>query len=245
MRIVVLLFSLLAAFGCKKEEDRNCAKSIGVESSKEILLEDFSLLFMGPHLKYKLIQGTTNKVVINGGENLLNGIDVNVENQKLTILNTNKCAFLRSYDEIVEVEIHFVDITNIEFEGTNEVMCADTLELTELTLLIRDGAGAFDLKLNANSLSLIITHGWGNYTVSGNVNYANFQISSNGFGNSNNLKVNNELIVISKTAGIVEVNADQCALFAEIGSSGSIYYKGAPNSIEFNNYGTGVLVDKN
>lgn len=245
MKIVFLLFIVLVAFGCKKEEDRNCAKSIGSTSSKEILLEDFKQLFMGPHIKYKLIQDSTNKVVIKGGENLLNEIEVSVENQKLTIINSNKCAFLRSYDEVVEVEIHFNDITNIEFEGTNEVVCSDTLELTDLTLLIRDGAGAFDLKLNANSLSLIVTHGWGNYTVSGNVNYANFQISSNGFGNSNNLNVDNELIVVSNTAGIVEVNANQCTFLAEINSSGSIYYKGVPNAIQFNNYGSGELVDKN
>lgn len=245
MRIGTIFLVLLLLFSCKKQEDQTCIKSIGAIDSKEIQLDAFSHVYMGPHLKYKLIQDQTNKVVINGGGNLLNEIDVRVENQKLVIENANKCAFLRPYDEVVEVEIHFVDIVNIEFEGTNEVVCADTLQLSDLTVLIRDGAGAFNLKLNANSLNLLISHGWGNYNVSGNVNFANFQISSNGFGTSNDLKVLNELIVISSTSGLIEVNADLCSFLAEINSSGSIYYKGIPSYLQFNNYGTGELVDKN
>lgn len=245
MRIIYSFIVIVLVFSCKKAEDRNCMKSVGDAAYKEIALEDFGQLYMGPHLKYKLIQDATNKVVLNGGENLLNEIGVSLQGGRLSIENNNKCAFLRPYDEIVEVEIHFTDIFNIEFEGTNEVVCPDTLALTDLTLLIRDGAGAFDLKLNANSLSLLISHGWGNYTVGGNVNYANFQISSNGFGSSYGLNVQNELIVISNSVGLVEVNANQCALLAEINSSGNIHYKGLPSSIQFNNYGSGDLINKN
>lgn len=246
MRIELLVFILLFLFAsCKKEEDRNCIKSIGDISSKEISLEDFSQLYMGPHIKYVLVQDSTNKVVVIGGYNLLNGIDVTVENQRLSIENTNKCAFLRSYGEVVQVEIHFTRLAEIEFEGTHEVACPDTIQAVNLELLIREGAGHFELKLNANALNLVISQGWGNYSVSGNVNFANFRVSGNGFGSSNNLNVNNELVVISNSVGLVEVNVDQCVLLAEIKSSGSIYYKGVPNLIEFNNYGTGELVDKN
>ena len=246
MRLELFGFILLFFFvSCKKEEDRNCIKSVGDISSKEISLDDFSLLYMGPHINYVLVQDSTDKVVVIGGYNLLNGIDVSVENQMLSIVNSNKCAFLRTYDEVVQVEIHFTRLTEIEFEGTHEVACPDTIQADGLELLIREGAGHFELKLNANALNLGISQGWGNYSVSGNVNYANFRIFGNGFGSSNDLNVNNELVVISNSVGLVEVNADQCVLLAEIRSSGSIYYKGAPTLIEFNNYGTGELVDKN
>jgi len=246
MRIgVIFLIGLLHFSSCKKEEDRNCIKSIGELSSKEILLENFSQIFMGPHLRYKLVQDGVNKVVITGGKNLLNEIEATIENQKLTIENLNKCAFLRSYDEEVEVEIHFTDLSEIHFEGSREVVCADTLEFTNFKLSIREGAGAFNLILNANSLNIVVATAWGNFNVSGNVNFANIQVSSNGFGNTNGLHVMNELVVVSNTAGKVEVNADQCDLLAETNSSGSIFYKGVPNLIQFNNYGSGQLVDNN
>lgn len=246
MRIQLLVFMVLFLFvRCKKEEDRNCIKSIGEISSKEVSLQNFTQLYMGPHIKYVLVQDSTDKVVIIGGYNLLNGIDVSLDDQILSIENLNKCAFLRTYDEVVQVEIHFTQLTEIEFEGTHEVVCTDTIQAVNLELLIREGAGHFDLKLNANSLNLVVAQGWGNYSVSGNVNFANLRVSGNGFGNSNNLNVTNELVVISNTVGLVELNADQCVLLAEIRSSGSIYYKGTPGQIELNRYGTGELIDKN
>jgi len=245
MRLILLISISFLVFGCKKAEERNCVKSIGSNTSKEILLEDFDLIFMGPHIKYKLIQDVVNKVVINGGENIVGEIEVDILYKKLTIKNNNKCAFLRPYNEVIEVEIHFIDLINIDFEGTHEVLCPDTIQLNDFTLAIRDGAGPFDLKLNANSLNLIITHGWGNYTVSGNVNYATFQINSNGFGNSNGLNVLTDLIVISNSVGLIEVNANSSNLFAEINSSGNIKYVGIPNLIELNHYGTGSLIDNN
>ncbi len=246
MRIEFLIFTVLFLFvSCKKEEDRNCIKSVGEISSREVFVEDFSQLYMGPHLKYKLIQDSTDKVVIISGENLLNGIDVAVENSVLRLENSNKCAFLRTYEEVIEVEIHFTHLSKIEFEGTHEVVCPETIQSVNLDLLITEGAGHFELKLNANSLNLVIAKGWGNYSVSGNVNYANFRVSGNGFGSSYDLNVLNELVVISNTVGLVELRADQCVLLSEIKSSGSIHYKGIPSVIEFNNYGSGELVNQN
>lgn len=245
MRVLLIISVCFLIFSCKKSEDRNCVKSTGKITAKEILFNNFDLVYMGPHIKYKLVQDTIHKVVLNGGENIVGEIEVDVTDNKLTIENNNKCAFLRSYEDVVEVEIHFINIVNIEFEGTHEVLCPDTLQLNDLALAIRDGAGAFELKLNANSLNLIIAHGWGNYNVSGVVNFAKFQVGSNGFGSSNSLKVNTELIVITSSVGLVEVNADATNFLAEINSSGSINYIGIPNLIEINNYGTGSLVDNN
>ncbi len=244
--ILTLLIATFIIIGCKKKEDKTCLKSTGPVTSKEILLEPFDKLFMGPHLKYELVQDTVNKVVLKGGEYLLNGISLTVDNEnRLLITNENKCAFLRPYDEIVVVEIHFVNLVNINFEGTQEVICADTLSVTDLSLTIRDGAGHFNLMVEGNSVDVLITHGWGNYTVSGSVEFAKFNLNSNGFGDAYNLQVNSELIAISSTVGVMKIRADNCALLTEINQSGDIWYKGTPSSTEHNQYGSGALVNKN
>ena len=62
-------------FGCKKSEDRNCFKSTGAMSVKEIELGEFSRLYMGPHLKYVLIQSDENKLRIVGGKNVINFVE--------------------------------------------------------------------------------------------------------------------------------------------------------------------------
>ena len=243
LTIILVAFALI---GCKKKEDKSCLKSTGALTSKEIALEEFDKLYMGPHLKYELVQDTVDKVILKGGEYLLNGISLEIDDDKrLVIENENKCAFLRSYDEIVVVEIHFVNLININFEGTQEVLCADTLSITDLSLTIRDGAGHFNLMVEGNSVDVLITHGWGNYTVSGIVNYAKFNVNSNGFGDAYNLQVANELIAVSSTVGVMKIRADGCDLLAEINESGDIWYKGVPNIVEYNQYGSGGLINKN
>ena len=244
--IITLLVAIFLIVGCKKKEDKSCLKSTGEMASKEVVLDAFDKLYMGPHLKYELVQDTVNKVVLKGGAYLLNGISLQIDDEnRLVITNENNCAFLRPYDEIVVVEIHFVNLININFEGTQEVLCEDTLAVTDLSLTIRDGAGHFNLKVHGNSLDLLITHGWGNYTVAGIVNYAKFNLNSNGFGDAYNLQVNNELIAISSTVGIMKIRADNCDLLAETNQTGDIWYKGAPNIVAYNQYGSGALINKN
>lgn len=245
MRTVLALFLGLIVLGCEKQEDRSCFKSVGGASSIEISLEEFNKIYMGPHIKYVLIQSDEEKVVIEGGKNLLNFIETSVVDKKLSITNNNKCNWLRSYDKVVTVYIYVKDIINIEFEGTHEVTCYNVLDVTDLSLTIRDGAGAFNLNVNGNSLHATITHGWGNFKLSGNVNYLSLDIRSNGFGDAYDLTVNDSLKVVSNTTELVKMNPNNCLLRAQSFSSGDIWYVGAPTFIEYNAYATGKLIDKN
>ena len=245
MRIILPIITILILFACEKSEDRSCFKAVGGETSKEIPLGGFNQLYLGPHLKYVLIQSNEEKVVLYGGENLLNFIETTVEGGKLSIRNKNQCNFLRSYDKVVTVQIYLKDVINVLFEGTHELYCHNTLNLGDLTFVIRDGAGAVDLDLNAQSLHTIVTHGWGNFTLRGQVGYLKLEINSNGFGSTYNMNVSDSLHVISNSSELVKVNADNCSFRAQTISSGDIWYIGVPSFLEFYGYGSGNLIDKN
>lgn len=242
--LIPLIIVLIAA--CKKPEDRSCFKSVGDETSKEIALQSFDKLYMGPHMRYVIVQDTVEKVVLLGGKNLLNLIETSIdEEQRLNIRNHNECNFLRDYDKVVTVEIHVKKISNILFEGTHEVLCPKTLISDYFTLVIRDGAGEVNLDLNAYELWVNVTYGWGNFKLSGNVNYLNLNIGGNGFGSAYDMNVNDSLHVISKTTERLQVDMNANRFKGQIESSGDIWYIGTPVSLIFNNYGTGNLVDKN
>jgi Putative auto-transporter adhesin, head GIN domain len=245
MRYLISIAVILSFVACKKAEDRSCFKSIGNDTTKEIALDSFDKLYMGPHLKYVLVQDTVEKVVLTGGENLLNFVETDVSDGTLSVRNINKCNFLRSYSKLVTVEIHLVDVINITFEGTHEVICRNTINSTYLTLVIRDGAGEFNLDLNANSLNAVVTHGWGNFNISGSVDYLNMNIRSNGFGSTYDLIVKDSINIACSTTEPVKINSDSCQLRAQTLSSGDIWFVGTPEFIEFNTYGTGELLDKN
>jgi len=245
MRIILPIITIMLFLGCEKSEDRSCFKAVGGETNKEIPLGSFNQLYLGPHLKYVLIQSDEEKVVLYGGKNLLNFIETTVEDGKLSIRNKNQCNFLRSYDKMVTVHVYLKDVINVLFEGTHELSCFNTLNLGNLTFVIRDGAGAVDLDLNAQSLHLVVTHGWGNFMLRGQVEYLDLQINSNGFGSTYNMNVLDSLHVKSNTSELVKVNANNCSFRAQTLSSGDIWYVGVPSFLEFYGYGSGNLIDKN
>ena len=106
MRLIVPLILTLLIFSCQKPEDRACWKSVGEKDSLELFISnDFEELFLAEHLEYVLVQDSTDKVVLKGGRNLLNFVEVVQEGQKVSIRNNNKCSFLRNLKEKVQVEI--------------------------------------------------------------------------------------------------------------------------------------------
>jgi hypothetical protein len=245
MRLAFVFAILVAVSSCKKSEDRSCWKTVGDLSTKEINLEPFDKIKLNAHIQYLLVQDSTDKLIIRGGKNLLNFVKAEMVEDVLEISNENKCNFLRDYDQKITVEIHFTNLINIHFEGSERLWGSGKLKFDWLTLLIRDGAGPVDLDFDAQYINTILSHGFGSFKFTGSTNKANFNIRSNGYGDAFGLVVNDSITVISKTQGNVKVNADGAILKAQTEADGDIMYKGIPSSILFNQYGKGKLIDSN
>lgn len=245
MRFLYAIIILLVFFSCKKAENRACVKSAGDEATREIVLPEFNRLFLGPHINYTLVQDTVNKMIVSGGKNLLNFVTSDVSDGLLSIENKNKCNFMRSYKKEINVELHFKNIINVLFEGTKPLVCKNQLQLNDVVFVIRDGAGNVDLDLSANSLSMIVTHGWGNFNLHGQVNYLRMEVRSNGFGDAYDIQVNDSVHVISNTQGLIKVNGNNALMRAELIIDGDVWYIGNPSYLDVQKYGNGELIDKN
>lgn len=244
MRILTFLSIIFFLAACKKSEDRKCFKSTGDDTEFEILLDDFHELNLNEKLAYILVHDTINKVIVKGGENLINFVKLDVNDGVLTVSNENKCNFLRTYKKIIEVEIHCKDINKITYNGTETLRNLDTLKFNVIDLLIRDGAGPVDLTIDNDMIKADVTHGWGDFTLHGKTNYARLEVKSNGYCDAYDLK-SNKLTVISNTPAISKVNADQAIFTVQIEGSGDVWYKGNSNGNPvIYQYGTGELIQK-
>lgn len=241
----LFVFMTLLLIGCRKPEDRDCFKTVGDDTTLEIIPPSFNKILLREHLEYVLVQDSVEKIILHGGKNLLNFVNIEMVDDVLEISNENKCNFLRTYKRKIKVEIHFIDLLNIHFEGTEALTNKGTLEFNWLTFLIRDGAGPVNLNFNAQSVNATISHGWGDFTFAGNVGYANLNVRSNGYCDTYGMNVQDSLTVISNTQGTVKVNANNVKLKAQIDADGDIYYRGIPTSIKLNQYGNGELIDDN
>jgi hypothetical protein len=245
LNLLVLFLCFLTLFACKKPEDRNCIKSVGDDTEKVIIPPAFDKILLHEKLEFVLVQDSVEKIVLKGGKNLLNFVKIEMIDGVLDISNTNKCHFLRTYKRKILVEIHFINLSNIHFEGTETLTNIGLLQFNWLSFLIRDGAGQVNLNFNAQSIDATISHGWGDFTFTGTVNQANINVRSNGYCDTYGLQIIDSLTVISKTQGSVRVNSNGVKLKAQLEGDGNIYYRGIPSSIQKNKYGNGELIEDN
>lgn len=241
-----ILFSLLGIsllISCRKAENRTCWKGWGKETTLEIPMKDFDKLFLSAHLEYEIIQDSTNKLVIIGGDNMVNHVGWSIDKGMLRIENNNKCSFLRDERKTIKVEIHCTSVYNIFFEGSEPLNSRGKLKADYFTLYIRDGAGPVALDLDCISVNADISHGWGDYTLRGNVQYAFIGARSNGFCDTRGLTVSDSIYVSNESSGKIKVNTGNLPLYGYLKSNGNIEYIGNPSSVHIVNTGDGKVVD--
>ncbi len=244
MTRIALMFMLIFSFSaCKKAENRRCFKTVGSEATKTLILPTFDKLLLKEHIEYVLIQDSTNQLIIRGGENVINFIAWELDDEnRLKIENKNKCSFLRKLSNKIIVEIHYTEVNDIHFEGTENLTNVGTLKGSYLSLLIRDGAGSVNLNLDVPLTYADISHGWGDYTFTGKTEYAEIRARSNGYCNVFGLKVRDSIYTSSSTAGTIKLKADGIPLRGELLTNGKIIYRGTPSLIDVKITGTGSLV---
>lgn len=236
---LLILIALLGS--CKKPDERACFKKSGELAIKVYEFGAFNQLHLKEHLTYKLVQDSTNKVLVRGGKNLLNFIQVIGEHGLLTIENKNRCNYLRSY-EIPEVEIHYTKLINILFEGTERLYNEDTLITDYLTLTLRDGAGHMDLNVQAIDINAINTHGWGSLTLKGETQTLRGHLMGDGKFDFSQITSTNQVKLITVSSMDQQVNAAGIPLSVELNGIGNVYYFGLPSLINNVQYGSGKLI---
>lgn len=237
--LILSLFSLLVS--CKKAADRKCFKFIGNQTTKEIPLTNFDRLDLREHVEFVIIQDSLDKVVLKGGENLLNLITVEIIDGTLTIDNKNRCSFLRNAKKVVVAEIHCTKLINIRFIGTEPLSNLGTIQTDFFTFYSRDGAGDVNLNLNAIHISAEANHGWCNFTLSGNTQSASISVKSNSYCDVTGLVVSDSIYVASETVGDIKINATNLIIKGYINQSGNILYTGAPLGVDVLLNGTGSV----
>jgi hypothetical protein len=247
MKSYFYLLIVLLLVSCDKAEDRECIKAAGKETSLSIALPSFQKLHVGPKIEVVLIQDTENKLVIHGRDNLVKHISYDINSEGfLDLKNKNRCDFLRSYKKNkVKVEVHFVDLNELLFEGTIDLKNEGVLTTNNFKLMIQDGGATVSLNLNCQSIDAVQGHGYGDFVLTGSCQNLYAKITSNGFCDLTGLTTVNNLIFISNTPVLSLVNLQGATADVEINGSGNVKYIGYPSSLNYVRYGTGELVDGN
>lgn len=224
--------------GCNKSGD--CFKNTGTIIMEERRVGDFDSIDVRDYVNIILTQDSTNKVVVEAGQNIISGITTEVVSNQLNIDNTLKCNWLRSYSKPINVYISVKNLQKIYYLGTGNVTSTNTLKSPKLKLDISGGCGTFDLDLDAHEGDFTMQLGTATIKLHGTcsncsiyqADYGTFQCSDlrTTFNQTTNKGSNDCYINVSNY------------LYVVIGSIGNIYFTGNPDSVKTKINGAGQLI---
>jgi hypothetical protein len=210
---------------CKKDHMGDCFVSTGLISKETRDLAVFDSIRIGRRMELVLVEDTVNYVVLEAGRNLLDNITTTLENGLLSIENTNKCNWIRSYKYPVTIEVHFSNLRHIFIEGSTNVESKDTIHQNELTFELRDCAGDLNLLVNNQKLNIIQHTGASDIEVKGRTEDLSIYMASLATGDYDEL--------LAKTVYVQTLSSGFCRVYATdtfyfvVDGNGSIYYKGS------------------
>lgn len=243
MRLIFAIsLGFVLLFSCKKAEDRSCLKSIGADAILDVPVADFNELFLKQSLQYTLVADTVPFIRLSGGKNLLNLISAEVNAGILSIENKNRCNFLRNYDRLVQVEIHYVQLNRIDYKGSHDVVALDTIFGEFFNLRLAHASGNAHMLVNTDYVNGFVNDGSGDYYFAGKTRFAHIQAYHNGFADVRNLDITEGLEITTRSSRKVLCHADEIPLKVTISGTGDVNYTGNPSSIELIRTGSGNLI---
>lgn len=217
----------------------DCFVSTGLISKDKRVLTQFDSVKIGRRMQLILVEDTVNYVIVEAGNKISDNIKTTINNGLLSIENTNKCNWVRSYKNEIIIELHFNNLRHIHVEGSTNIESRDTLKQEELTFEFRDCAGDVNLLVNNKKLSIIQHTGASDIVVKGKTDDLTVYMASLATGDYDEL--------FAKTVYVQTLSSSYCRVFATdsfyfiVDGNGSIYYKGNGVVTHFERNGNGSI----
>ncbi len=243
MKIKILL--LFVAIGtlttCKKDHMLDCFKSAGKTTSQSRPVTAFSKIDLKNNVDLVIVPNSPFYVKVTAGENLVDGIITELSGNTLYIRNENRCNWMRSFSNTYTVEIGMDFPEKIDYYGSGNISCKDTIRTNEFYFDCWNGSGTINLLFNSDK-----TH------INNNVGRADFHLE--GYSGVNYIYLNDVATldaeklktfytyIRNRSTGDCRINVKE-ELGAEIEYVGNIYYTGKPNSINQSISGEGKLIE--
>lgn len=211
----------------------NCLEGEGPVIIKELSLNDFNAIELHTPARVYLRQSDQQSVSIKAQQNIIDLLETEVENGSW-IIRFERCP---KTDQKIEIYIDVPTLTEIEIDGSGEIISKGIIESDELELTI-EGSGSIQLELDVKELETEV-NGSGDLMLSGKSKLHDIEINGSGDISAYDLLTDETKVEINGS-GDVKVSVDY-SLNVEINGSGDVYYKGSVKKIDSEINGSGKL----
>lgn len=238
--IVMLLFS------CNSETAGDCFQTAGNLVQEERTVSSFSKILVKEGIELILKEDATHSVIVEGGKNLLNDIQVSVKNNELILVNNNTCNWVRDYAP-VKVIASSPNITHVRSATQYDVISDGVLNYPSFNIISEDfnlpesqNIGDFYLQLNCQSFSLVFNN-LSNCFISGAAVSANINFASgNARFEGENFMVDN-ITLYHRGSNDMLLNP-QLSISGDIYSTGNVILFNTPPTVNITEHYKGKLI---
>ena len=230
---------IILSAGCE-QEDVNCIASNGKIIRQERILGDFDSIDVRDYVNLVITQDTVNRVFVESGENIIDGITTEVVDRQLKLANKNRCNWLRSYDIPVDVYVSVKNLRKIYYLSSGNITTTNTLRSHSLQIEVWGGCGTIDMDMDIYEGYYILQIGTVDFNLHGRCAITTIYSGDYGPFHCKDLKTG-YTFVTNAGSNDCYVNASQY-MEANIGSIGNIYYTGDPDSLKININGSGKAI---
>lgn len=239
--LFLLIIGVVLSFSsCEWNDDEglfSCIDGEGDMISDELILDDFTRLKLKIDGDVYLTQGETQKVVVEGQQNIIHALDLDVKDDQWEI-ELDGCV--DDYNSL-KFYITMPKISELNISGSGMIYGENTFTVDYLKLRI-SGSGDIDIAIDeCTDLDTKIS-GSGDMKLTGDTENFELKISGSGDFRAFDLKAEDGKVEISGS-GDAEVTATD-DLEIKISGSGDVYYKGEPD-LDVSVSGSGDVIDAN
>ena len=196
-------------------------------ANRTLDIEPFTKLGVAINGDVELTYGSTQKVRVEGPEDLIDELDTEVKNGSWNIRFKDHKNW-KKYKNASKLKFYITmsDLENLAISGNGNVMTTNKFKDLDRLMLAISGNGNMEIDADANSIVYAIS-GNGDGDLSGKTDELKITSSGNGRVDASELTANNCQITISGS-GDVKVDVKD-RIKATISGSANVYYKGNPS----------------
>lgn len=239
LKLSIVLF--LSSFAINSQNWGNGEK---VKGNGNIITEtrttsEYDEISAGGSFDVVLVKGKEGSIKIEGEENIIPFIEIEVKNGNLQIKYKRNANI--STTKKMTITVPFTKISKVSLGGSGSITNENVIKTTDFSASL-GGSGNIKLTIETTSMSVNIG-GSGNIELSGKTN--EFECSVAGSGNVNAFDLNAE-VTNATIAGSGNIKTTVTKkIKAKVVGSGNIYYSGNPAEKDVKSVGSGKIIHQN
>lgn len=245
MKKILYISLVLITFSCSKITD--CFQSEGNIVQETVTgLAAFDKILVNRDIELILSEATNHSVVIETGDNLIEGVTAVVVNGELQLTDDNTCNYTRDYN-VTKVYVTAPNITEIRSSTQFSIRSEGVLNYPNLIVYSEDdgnsdfnNVGDFYLNIAADSFR-VVSNNHSNYFINGTTNTLTVGFFSGGGRFEGANLIAQEVNVFHRGYNDIIVNP-QVAITGAIRSTGDVIAKHQPPIVDVQEYYTGRLI---